>query len=161
MKADIFIAEALNSGRYAADSDGQIHSHKFGDRVLRAGTLPSGYQVVCLNLRGKSCTAYVHRIVAFAYHGLPPTPEHEVNHKNGQKSDNRPSNLEWVTPSENWHHAARTGLRRPMKGKSEDPTLIAEVAHLLAKGISQRQIATRLGINKNTVNKVALRVSHR
>lgn len=43
----------------------------------------------------------VHRIVASAFHGEPPTKEHVVDHIDTNKQNNRPENLRWVTRLEN------------------------------------------------------------
>jgi hypothetical protein len=57
-----------------------------------------GYVVVDL---GAYKTQYVHRLVAAAFHGAPPRSTHTVDHLNGNSSDNRAENLEWVTADEN------------------------------------------------------------
>lgn len=46
-------------------------------------------------------SARVHRIVATAFHGKPPTEEHVVDHIDTNKQNNRPENLRWVTRLEN------------------------------------------------------------
>lgn len=43
----------------------------------------------------------IHRIVATAFHGEPPTREHVVDHIDTNKQNNRPENLRWVTRLEN------------------------------------------------------------
>lgn len=43
----------------------------------------------------------VHRIVAFAFLGEPPTPQHVVDHIDTNRRNNRPQNLRWVTRLEN------------------------------------------------------------
>ena len=43
----------------------------------------------------------VHRIVATAFHGVPPTKEHVVDHIDTNRQNNRPENLRWVTKLEN------------------------------------------------------------
>lgn len=46
-------------------------------------------------------TVRVHRIVATAFHGVPPTKGHVVDHIDTNKRNNRPENLRWVTRLEN------------------------------------------------------------
>ena len=43
----------------------------------------------------------VHRIVAFAFHGKPPTVQHIVDHIDTNRRNNRPENLRWLTRLEN------------------------------------------------------------
>lgn len=74
-------------------------------RVLRTRVNRDGYKVV--GICGKNYR--VHRLVAQAF---IPNPENkpEVNHKNGNKTDNRVENLEWATGFENRWHADQLGL---------------------------------------------------
>ena len=43
----------------------------------------------------------VHRIVAYAFHGNPPTDQHVVDHIDTNRRNNRPENLRWLTRLEN------------------------------------------------------------
>lgn len=66
----------------------------------------NGYERVWL---GDSVKKSVHRLVAEVF--VPnPYGYTEVNHKDGNKKNNRASNLEWVTHKENIEHALETGL---------------------------------------------------
>lgn len=82
------------------------------------GSQQRGYHNAALrNETGDVKVFRVHRLVAEHFISHQPTPNHQVNHIDGNKSNNRVENLEWVTPRENTHHAIRTGLR---KGMSEE-----------------------------------------
>jgi hypothetical protein len=59
---------------------------------------------------------FTHRIVAAAFIGPSPSPIHAINHKDGIKWNNRPENLEWVTPSENSRHSFALGLQKAVRG---------------------------------------------
>ena len=49
----------------------------------------------------KISSLVVHRIVATAFHGEQPSPEHVVDHIDTNRMNNRPENLRWVTRLEN------------------------------------------------------------
>ena len=53
-------------------------------------------------------SAYVHRLVAMAFHPLDSYEGLEVNHKDEDKANNRVDNLEWVTHKENMNYGTRT-----------------------------------------------------
>lgn len=71
----------------------------------------TGYLVVQLSKKPYK-TSVVHRLVAKAF--IPPVKGKTcVNHIDGNKTNNRVENLEWVTRAENTHHAIRSGLMHP------------------------------------------------
>ena len=83
---------------YFASRDGQVMGPR---KLLRGYQLNSGY--LGLKILGKGTT--VHACVASAFHGARPAPKRVVNHKNGNKLDNRADNLEWITAEDNMRHA--------------------------------------------------------
>jgi hypothetical protein len=69
-------------------------------RVLAGHRGPNGYRTVSLKDRGRKQSAYIHHLVAFAFHG--PRPEgSEVAHWDGDKINNSVANLRYATPKEN------------------------------------------------------------
>lgn len=57
-------------------------------------------------------TKEVHHLICLAYHPYPTDGrKYEVNHKDGNKHNNLPTNLEWMTRSENINHSYEIGLR--------------------------------------------------
>ncbi len=71
-------------------------------RILKQQFINYGYLRVELNKKGNRF--FVHRLVAKAF--IPNTENKPfINHKNGVKTDNCVSNLEWCTNSENVKHA--------------------------------------------------------
>lgn len=70
----------------------------------------NGYLIVGLSKNNITKSMLVHIIVAKSFIKNPHSKP-QVNHKNGIKSDNRVSNLEWVTASENQKHALKMGLQ--------------------------------------------------
>ena len=81
---------------------------------------PEGYYRVSL---GNGRRERVHRLVAEAFVENPdPVHKIQINHIDGNKTNNKYTNLEWVSVSENTKHAVQSGLlhgphgRRPVIG---------------------------------------------
>lgn len=70
------------------------------------------YLMIGLNKEGVQKQFLIHRLVAEHFINRKGN-KNQVNHKNGDKHDNRLENLEWVTPSENQRHAFKNGLKTP------------------------------------------------
>lgn len=83
------------------------------NRILKSHIDPKdGYVHIQLWVEGKPINKLVHCLVAEAF--LGPVPDgFEVNHKHGIKTDNRDSEIEYLTHSENNLHSYRTGLKKP------------------------------------------------
>ncbi|MDI1318087.1 HNH endonuclease signature motif containing protein [Flavobacterium sp.] len=87
---------------YSVRDDGKVLRHSIAGRRTR----PTDNQWTFGKLNVKNgyneiATVRVHRIVATAFHGIPPTKEHVVDHIDTNKQNNRPENLRWVTRLEN------------------------------------------------------------
>lgn len=78
-----------------------------------------GYMRVMVNPTKKRTWFGVHRIVAQAF--IPnPEGKPQVNHKDGNKSNNHVSNLEWSTAKENINHAWDMGLCEGVRKSIKD-----------------------------------------
>jgi HNH endonuclease len=140
-------------GYYACDN-GLIMSTKYHTPRFMAGTRSkSGRHTVRLwDASGNSKMFYVHRLIATAFIGTPPTARHEVNHKDGNPSNNIPSNLEWCTKQENIRHAWLTGLMHPVRGELVGSSKLtnleaANIRSRLLAGESIGKLSKELGLS--------------
>lgn len=91
---------------YRIDAKAGIVYGVYGKPITKRNT--HGY--VWVVNRTRRCDVAVHRLIWWHTYGPIPA-EMQLNHINGVKTDNRITNLELVTPSENNKHAYRLGLR--------------------------------------------------
>ena len=143
------IYEVSNLGRIKSISrNGTIKEN----RILKPNKV-MGYSQVGLQKYGTRKYKKIHRLVAEAF---IPNPENkkEVNHKDGIKTNNVLSNLEWCTRSENIIHAFDHNLA---KSGEDHPNAIhsnAEVAEICKyikyDNMNAKQISEALNVEYNT-----------
>ena len=87
------------------DRLGRFH----GERILHDCDNGNGYRIVNLKRDGKQDMRTVHRLVMTAF--VPNDNEcSDINHIDGDKTNNHLDNLEWCTRRENMAHAVKNGL---------------------------------------------------
>lgn len=140
---------------YKITDQGRIYS-KIRNRYLKPYPNPKGYLLI--DLRGKAYS--VHRLVARHFSQLPLGFEVlQINHKDGNKKNNKMSNLEWTTNLENQRHSWENG-RQAAKGSKVGASKLVEeevlkIIAMLKKGNkSQREIALEFNVAKSTIGKI-------
>lgn len=101
--------------------------------------------------RGMSCL-YAHRVIWEAVHGEIPAGL-EIDHLNGRKADNRISNLDAVTHSENVLRAVAMGLA-PIGESRSDSKLTEQIVLRIRESAGERSVgswARELGVDRTTI----------
>lgn len=149
--------EVSNLGRVRRSGGGR--GARAGRILLRYDAHRDGYRFVQLSRRDKKRTVGVHVLVAEAFIGARPRGKFP-NHKNLDKSDNRASNLEWLTRKQNAQHAIALGRKggRALGGEENGRAKLTalQVAEIRRqKGrIGQRVLAALCGVSKTAIQKI-------
>lgn len=152
---------------YRAGSDGSIWSlwtnaGRQGERWKRLKLYrhrKTGYLQVTVRDGGKKARlTTAHRLVLLAFHGAQPANDYEARHLNGDRSDNRPSNLCWGTKVEN--AADRIAHGRQVRGERATNAKLTESAVLaihiaLLEGRSQNDLARSHRVSAQTIWRIA------
>lgn len=119
--------------------------------IIKQKIHPTGYLYVNLNKNGISKTFKVHRLVAIAF---IPNPENkpEVNHKKGNKLDNRFWMIEWSTPKENCEH-------RTIKNLIHSKLCPKKVLEIRSSNLTNKDLSEKYNVSPGTISKVKLRQS--
>ena len=161
-------------GRYEASNLGRIRTvkHKIlrtngkyytaEPTILKPSINHSGYLRFAVKYNNKLSSFYVARIIAETF-----LENHEnkleVNHINGIKTDNRVSNLEWCSRSENCKHSFDTGLQKAKRGElngnskltRDQVNYIREQKRIGGRFWGRERIAKELGISSAHVKDIA------
>ena len=128
------------------------------DRILKPLNNPRGYFVVgLLRPETKQRPLMIHRLVLEAFCGESPSDKHQGNHLNGNKTDNRIENLEWVTHAENIQHAYDTGLHGRYIGENASSAKLTneqaiDILNRIANKEYRKDIAILYGISNKTID---------
>lgn len=137
---------------YYISSFGRIYSTK-SKKLLKTPVGKRGYPNCNIMINSKQKLVTIHRLVANHFISNPDNKP-QVNHIDGDKTNNNITNLEWVTSQENIMHARQTGLHVSDGDKSvnqlKDGIIIATY-----KSISEASRKT--GINRGNINQCCLK----
>lgn len=144
------IYEVSDAGRVRRIVDKQAAR---AGHVMLTKIISTGYRALSLARDGVQRRYRISILVARAFLGLPPEG-HCINHKSGVKTDDRLSNLEYVTHARNTQHAFETGLNRRGvdRGWSKlNETAVVEIRRLSRAGVTQDRIARKFGVCRGTI----------
>lgn len=88
---------------YSVDTNGVVYSKK--GNPLKYSRNHKGYCMVNFMINGKRKGFAIHTLVAKQFITNKDITKTQVNHKDGNKTNNNVENLEWVTPKENTQHS--------------------------------------------------------
>ena len=156
---------------YQISSLGRVFSKRTDKVVKQSLSKAGGYPTLSTRIAGREGVARcfkVHRLVAECFVDNKKNKPF-VNHIDGNKLNNTPDNLEWVTSLENMQHAVVNGLHRVESGfdhynaklTQENIQYILDNYKPYCRINGTRAIAKRLGIDHTQVSRVFRRVSYK
>jgi len=142
---------------YLADERGNVITIAT-KRVMKGKTNRGGYKQCTLTKDGRSQTKEIHRLILLSFDPIPNHEEMYTNHKNGIKTDNRISNLEWVSRSENTKHSYKTGLQKNVTNQHGSFKVLSKsdkrkIKNLHLSGLVDRAIAAKVGCSRELVGR--------
>lgn len=130
-----------HSSMYYISDDGMVYNTKL-NKFSKKHFDVKGYLSTDIQLDDMSWMAMkAHRLVWMTYNGEIPE-DLKINHKNGNKIDNRIVNLELCTNAENMRHAQLNGLRHNARWTPEQIHFMCEE---MSKNVPTSVIAEKLG----------------
>lgn len=143
------------NGKYLVSDLGRILGQgRHFKKVLKCGNDSKGYSFFRIFMNGGQKNVKVARMVMLAFVGECPEGM-QVNHKDGDKQNNRLENLEYVSCGENIRHGWRTGLYKKRQGESHNRSKLSDATVLEIRrrypNESLVTLARELGVTKQCI----------
>ena len=129
--------------QYSVNTDGIVFSLKGNKKELKGKITNSGYREFILSHKGVKHYFLVHRLVALTFIENKYNAR-TVNHKDGNKLNNKLDNLEWMSDSDNLKHARDNGLLKTKITKEIAEKIYNDIGSILF-------LAKKYGISKTQV----------
>jgi hypothetical protein len=131
---------------------------KVQSRIMKPKISKHGYfRIGLVDKDGKQKFYQFHRLVLITFAGLNEAKT-QVNHIDGNKSNNSLCNLEWVTSSENQRHAHLIGLKSQKGEKHTQSRLtekqVLEIRQSLNNGVKQRILGEKYGVKRSYISEI-------
>ncbi len=131
-------------------------------KIIAGGRGKYGHHNVQLWKNGKPRCHCVHRLVAEAFIGPPPSPKHEIRHLDGNPRNNSVSNLAWGLHSDNMADRGRHG-RNTVGSKNPSAKLtevqVEEIRRRLRDGYTQVEIAKTYKVSQILISRIKRRLN--
>lgn len=148
---------------YEININGEIRNKKTL-KVLSQCVDKRGYLRVSL-FNKKNYGKCLHQLICLTFNGPPPGPVgqkkgmYQTNHKDGNKLNNHPSNLEWITVEENIEHAKQNKLFKGVQGSDHHNSKfteeqVLEIRSRVNKGETPKTLASEFQCNKSTILRI-------
>lgn len=141
--------------KYSVSNLGNIKNNQTG-KYIKPKKTKTGYLQVGLYLNKKQIHQYIHRLVAIEFIGYREGLT--VNHIDGDKSNNKLDNLEWLTMGDNTRHAIEIGLIDKKGEKCNFAKLtesqIIEIKHKLAQGITGVELSKEYAVSRALISMI-------
>ena len=141
---------------FKVDDNGNVYGKR--GKVLKGRIDRCGYKEVCLSLKGKQKNILVHRLILKTFNPCDNMDNLDVNHINGDKTDNRLINLEWCTRSENIKHSYKNKLQDNATNQYGNFKVVSDeevklMIQLRNEGMTQKEISNIVGYSIRTIRK--------
>lgn len=120
--------------------------------ILREGDNKGYCRVILLDDSGKRYSKSVHRLVAAAFIG--DCTNFEINHKDGNKKNNKVSNLEICDKSYNTKHAYKLGLMKPCNNGLWKKINVFKNGVLVGSYESIRGLSREMNLDRRAIHRV-------
>lgn len=147
---------------YEASSDGAIrrstgYNSTLAGRVMKPRII-NGYATVTI----KASRRYVHRLVCEAFNGVAVAMQ--AAHLDGDRTNNRATNLAWVTQVDNERHKTAHGTRKVGASVSNAKLTDVDVRTIrdaVDAGVEKTSLAVKYGVHPTLIKRIAVRKAWR